>query len=114
MTRKYNARKRENGKVETVSSDRSFCKICSTMLWLWDKHWPELIHPFASAIDYTTDKDGKEGQLPSPDEMVCIMESSKPEWVRWPEGKKKVFDKYAEQSIADWHKEHYKQKPKAE
>lgn len=68
------------------------------MLWLWDKQWPELLHPFASAID---------SELPAPDEMVCIMEASKPEWVRWPEGKKKVFEGYPDMSIADWHKNNY-------
>lgn len=67
------------------------------MLWLWDKHWPELIHPFASAID--TD-------LPVPDEMICVKGDSKPVWVRWPEGKKQVFDGFnGDTSIEDWHKE---------
>jgi hypothetical protein len=67
------------------------------MLWLWDKTWPELIHPFASAID--TD-------LPVPEEMVCVMANSKPAWVRWPEGKKQVHDTYGEASIEGWHKKH--------
>lgn len=46
------------------------------MLWLWDKTWPELIHPFASAIDT---------ELPVAEEMVCVKGDSKPEYVRWPE-----------------------------
>ncbi|KAH8425797.1 GFA family protein [Aspergillus melleus] len=79
------------------SSERNFCSNCGTMLWLWDRHWPELIHPFASAID--TD-------LPAPDEMVCIMQGSKPEWVRWPEGKKQVFEEYPDESLEGWHKKH--------
>lgn len=67
------------------------------MLWLWDKHWPELIHPFASAID--TD-------LPIPDELVCVRGDSKPAWVRWPEGKKSVFEGFnGDVSIEDWHKQ---------
>lgn len=45
------------------------------MLWLWDETWPELIHPFASAIDT---------ELKVPEEMVCVRGDSKPEWVRWP------------------------------
>lgn len=97
-SRRYNAIKRDGKKEEVCSSERSFCKKCSTMLWLWDKQWPELLHPFASAID---------SDLPAPDEMVCIMEASKPEWVRWPEGKKNVFEGYPDMSIADWHKKHY-------
>jgi hypothetical protein len=67
------------------------------MLWLWDKTWPELIHPFASAID--TD-------LPIPEEMVCAKANSKPDWVRWPEGKKSVHEDYGEASIEEWHKKH--------
>lgn len=67
------------------------------MLWLWDKSWPELIHPFASAID--TD-------LPVPEEMVCVKADSKPAWVRWLEGKKTVHEHYnGETSIEGWHKE---------
>lgn len=67
------------------------------MLWLWDKSWPELIHPFASAID--TD-------LPVPDEMICVKANSKPDWVRWPEGKKHVYQNYGGDSIESWHKKH--------
>ena len=42
----------ENEKGERVTSpaERHFCKICSTNLWVWDPRWPELIHPFASAV----------------------------------------------------------------
>jgi hypothetical protein len=67
------------------------------MLWLWDYHWPELIHPFAPAIDT---------ELPVPDEMVCIMDSSKPAYVRWPEGKKTVHKMYGNDSLEGWHKKH--------
>lgn len=68
------------------------------MLWLWDHHWPELIHPFASAIDT---------ELPAPDEMVCVKDNSKPKWVRWPEGKKKVYQNFgSDGSIDEWHKKH--------
>lgn len=95
MIRKYKAIKRDGGKETTVSSDRSFCSNCSTMLWLFDEHWPELIHPFASAIDTA---------LPEPKEMVCIMGESKPKWARWPEGKKEVFAKYPDMSLEAWHK----------
>lgn len=67
------------------------------MLWLWDHHWPELIHPFASAIDT---------ELPVPDQMVCVMGGSKPGWVRWPEGKKSVHELYGKDSLEGWHKKH--------
>lgn len=96
--RKYNAIKdRGTPNEEKCSSERNFCSNCSTMLWLWDHHWPELIHPFASAIDT---------ELPVPDEMVCVLASSKPAWVRWPEGKKSVHDVYGDDSIEGWHKKH--------
>lgn len=66
------------------------------MLWLWDATWPELIHPFASAIDTP---------LPTPEEMTCVLNESKPDWVRWPEGKKSVYERYGITSIEGWHKE---------
>ena len=65
------------------------------MLWLWDHNYPELIHPFASAID--TD-------LPVPKEMVCVMGNSKPEWVRWPEGMKSTHETFGGDSLEEWHK----------
>ncbi|KAJ5995469.1 hypothetical protein N7481_002446 [Penicillium waksmanii] len=99
LIKKYNAIKdRGTSNEERCSSERNFCSECSAMLWLWDAHWPELVHPFASAID--TD-------LPVPDEMVCIMNASKPSWARWPEGKKVVYDVYnGEVSLEGWHKKH--------
>lgn len=98
MTRKYSAIKDRGTPDEKLcSSERSFCSNCSTMLWLWDHHWPELIHPFASAIDT---------ELPVPDEMVCIMDGSKPAWARWPEGKKSVHKEYGQDSLEGWHKKH--------
>ena len=98
LRRKYNAIKDQGTPNQQLcSSERNFCSNCSTMLWLWDHHWPELIHPFASAID---------SELPVPDEMVCIMAGSKPDWVRWPEGKKSVHDIYGDDSLEDWHKKH--------
>ncbi|KAK2861206.1 hypothetical protein FQN49_004439 [Arthroderma sp. PD_2] len=98
LIKKYNAIK-DRGKPteEKCSSERNFCSNCSTMLWLWDKHWPELIHPFASAIDT---------ELPEPEELTCILEDSKPKWARWPEGKISVHKGYGGDSIEEWHKRH--------
>ncbi|OKL59012.1 hypothetical protein UA08_05487 [Talaromyces atroroseus] len=98
LIKKYKAIKdRGTPNQQQCSSERSFCSNCSTMLWLWDHHWPELIHPFAPAIDT---------ELPVPDEMVCIMDSSKPAYVRWPEGKKTVYKEYGNDSLEGWHKKH--------
>ncbi|KAA8910377.1 hypothetical protein TRICI_004175 [Trichomonascus ciferrii] len=80
---------------EKCSSFRSFCSNCSTMLWVWDDRWGELIHPFAPAIDT---------ELPEPQSMVCIMDGSKPKWARWPEGPKEIYDTYGPDSLEDWHK----------
>ncbi|KAF9078555.1 Mss4-like protein [Rhodocollybia butyracea] len=82
---------------ETVaSSERNFCSKCSSMLWLYDENWPELIHPFASAIDSP--------DLPPPETMVCVKLDSKPQYVRLPEGKKETYDNYGPHSIEEWHK----------
>jgi len=95
--KKYTATKdRGTPNAQKCTSERNFCSECSSMLWLWDKTWPELIHPFASAIDT---------ELPVADVMVCVKGDSKPKWVRWPEGEKKVYDAFGETSIEGWHKE---------
>ncbi|CAG8973517.1 hypothetical protein HYALB_00002842 [Hymenoscyphus albidus] len=80
---------------KTGTSERNFCSECAIMLWLWDKTWLELIHPFASAIDT---------ELPVVEEMVCVKADSKPAYVRWPEGKKSVHENYGEDSIEGWYK----------
>ena len=75
--------------------ERHFCKLCGSMLWAWDPRWPELIHPFASAID--TD-------LPVPRERTHLMLTSKASWVV-PDTNPgdKTFDTYPDESIAQWH-----------
>jgi hypothetical protein len=69
------------------------------MLWVWDHRWPELIHPFASAVDT---------ELEAPEEMICVRGDSKPKWVRWPEGRKQTFEAFGGDSIEEWHKKHGK------
>jgi hypothetical protein len=86
----------EHPQCEISSGERNFCKKCGSALWLYDRTWPELVHPFASAID--TD-------LPKPPEKVHLMLKYKANWVEPVIGKgDKVFDVYPEESIADWHK----------
>jgi hypothetical protein len=86
----------EHSKCEISTGERNFCKKCGSALWLYDPTWPELVHPFASAVD--TD-------LPKPPEKVHLMLKYKANWVEPEIGKKdKVFDVYPEESIADWHK----------
>ena len=77
-------------------AERRFCRRCGSALWLWDPRWPELVHPFASAIDT---------ELPVPPERTHIKRRSKAGWVEPEIGKgDEVFDEYPERSIADWHR----------
>jgi hypothetical protein len=86
----------EKGHCETSSGERNFCTKCATALWLYDPNWPELVHPFASAID---------SDLPVPPEKVHLMLRFKADWVVPDVGPKdQAFDLYPEQSIEDWHK----------
>ena len=94
----YRARIRdqESGVTTESPARRHFCSICGSALWAWDPRWPELIHPFASAID--TD-------LPIPPERTHIMVASKASWIELRPGRgDKVFDGYPDESIAEWHR----------
>nr|WP_300309441.1 GFA family protein [Halomonas sp.] len=80
---------------EPSSGERHFCRHCATALWVYDPHWPELVHPFASAIDT---------ELPVPPENVHLMLASKPDWVQVaPHEHDKFFAEYPEESIEEWH-----------
>lgn len=81
------------------SGQRHFCKKCASCLWLFDPEWPELIHPFASAIDTS---------LPIAKEKVFMMLDFAADWCEIPKGKQNdYFKKYPELSIEDWHREHH-------
>ena len=86
----------EHQRCEVSTGERNFCRKCGSALWLYDPTWPELVHPFASAID---------SELPKPKERVHIMLKYKASWVE-PDVRKgdRTFDLYPEESIADWHK----------
>lgn len=82
----------------TSSGQRHFCRKCGAALWLYDPTWPELIHPFASAIDTT---------LPVPPARVHLMLRYKPGWVRPQIGPRdEVYEEYPELSLAEWHRKH--------
>ena len=78
--------------------ERRFCKRCGSALWVYDPGWPDLVHPFASAIDT---------KLPVPPENVHMMLESKANWVKV-EGKKgdKRCRLYPRQSLEAWHRAH--------
>jgi hypothetical protein len=95
----HHAHMHASGKRTTISgAERAFCRECATALWLFDSQWPELIHPFASAIDT---------ELPVPPQTTHIMLAFKPGWVQ-PDIRDGdlSFDEYPEESIADYHKRH--------
>ena len=80
------------------SAERSFCSKCGSALWVWDPDWPDLIHPFASAID---------SKLPKAPEHVHTLLDSKADWVPVegnPDDPR--FKKYPDQSLEDWHRAH--------
>jgi len=86
----------EGGHCETSSGERHFCPKCASALWMYDAQWPELMHPFASAIDTA---------LPKPPSLVHLMLSSKAPWVELQRGPKDAcFDEYPEESIEHWHR----------
>lgn len=95
----YHARIREPGRRTRVSqAERAFCKTCGSALWLFSSDYPELIHPFASAIDTP---------LPEPPQSTHIMLAFKPGWVRADvRDGDLTFDGYPEESIAGWHQRH--------
>ncbi len=77
------------------SAERHFCHLCGSGLWLFSPDWPELIHPFASAIDT---------ELPIPPEHTHLMLGSKASWVEIDAGPDdKKFDEYPDESLAEWH-----------
>lgn len=80
---------------EESPSERRFCGKCGSGLWVWDPNWPDLLHPFASAIDTS---------LPPALEITHIMLGSKASWTPvQAEPGDKSFDEYPDESIAAWH-----------
>lgn len=99
----YHARLREadggtHGETRESPAERHFCGHCASALWLWAPRWPELIHPFASAIDTP---------LPVPPERVHMLLDSRANWCEVPGGpRERCYDAYPEESLADWHRRH--------
>jgi hypothetical protein len=76
---------------------RHFCARCGSALWVWDERWPELVHPFASAID--TD-------LPAAPDQTHIMLNYRASWVKLPppDASNAHFEEYPDASIEEWHR----------
>jgi hypothetical protein len=95
----YQARLREPGETRRARRSparRHFCGECGSALWLWDPRWPDLVHPFASAIDTP---------LPAAPETTHIMLGSRVSWVPVEAGgpRDRRHEDYPRESIADWH-----------
>lgn len=95
--RVYRAEIRQaDGLCELSTGERSFCSVCATALWLFSPEWPDLVHPFASAID---------SDLPPAPSTVHMMLKFKPTWVELQLGEGDLqFDEYPRESLEDWHK----------
>jgi len=86
----------DTGKIKKNEARRSFCRHCGSALWVWDPRWPELVHPFASAIDT---------ELPTPPRRTHMMRASKASWVPvHVEPGDSSFDEYPDESLAEWHR----------
>jgi hypothetical protein len=86
----------ESGACHVSSGERRFCRSCGTALFVSDPAWPELVHPFASAID---------SDLPLPPEKTHLLLRFKASWVEPDIGPKdQSFDGYPEESIEQWHR----------
>lgn len=85
-----------NGEIS--EAERRFCSRCGSSLWVSDPRWPDLVHPFAGAIDTP---------LPEPPNRVHMMLGSKANWgqpdIR--EGDEQ-HDGYPSQSLESWHRAH--------
>jgi hypothetical protein len=88
-------RDERTGERQRSAAQRNFCGICGSALWIWDPSWPELVHPFASAIDTP---------LPSPPERAHLMLAFRAPWVEVrADPQDKQYAHYPEESIAAWH-----------
>jgi hypothetical protein len=93
----YHAKLKRKGetRVHTSTAQRHFCRRCGSALWLFSPEWPELIHPFASAIDTP---------LPTPPEHTHLLLDFKASWVEINASKKdRQFRGFPHESLADWH-----------
>ena len=86
----------DKGRCEVSRGQRHFCVNCASALWMYDPEWPELVHPFASAIDTA---------LPKPPSKVHLMLKYKASWVVPDFGRGDAkFREYPKLSIEQWHR----------
>jgi hypothetical protein len=99
--RVYNAKLYDREATEGVpisEVERNFCGSCGSALWVYDPNWPELVHPFASAVDT---------RLPKPPERDHMMLDYAAPWCEVPSGpNERRFPEYPDESLAGWHERH--------
>lgn len=81
---------------EESPAERRFCARCGSALWVSDPRWPDLVHPFAGAIDTP---------LPEPPPATHMMLGSKAGWVQV-DGPGPRHAEYPPQSLEEWHRAH--------
>jgi hypothetical protein len=75
-----------------------FCGVCGTALWVFNPPWPDLVHPFASAVDTP---------LPKPPEKVRMMLNYAAPWCEIPlDGEDRHFPEFPDESLEEWHRRH--------
>ncbi|HEY9849731.1 MAG TPA: GFA family protein [Leptolyngbyaceae cyanobacterium] len=78
--------------------ERRFCRHCGSCLWVYSPDYPDLMHPFASAVDT---------ELPKPPENTYMMLDFAPSWVEIPQKPgDRYHNRYPEESLAQWHDRH--------
>lgn len=84
------------GGCEASTGERHFCESCATALWVFSPDYPDLLHPFASAVD---------SDLPVAPSLVHMMLGSKAGWVEPAVGPDdQCFEGYPDQSLEAWHR----------
>ena len=85
----------EDSEPHVSRGERRFCRHCGSCLWVYDPEYPDLMHPFASAID---------SELPKPPAHDHILLDFAASWVEIPEeAKDRYFERYPDESLAAWH-----------
>ena len=84
-----------NASRKKSSARRTFCKKCGSALWVHSPDWPDLVHPFASAIDT---------ELPVPPDRNHLMLDFKASWVPvHADSQDHSYGRYPDETIAEWH-----------
>ncbi len=87
-----------DGRHKTSTAERHFCSVCASALWVFSPEYPDLFHPFASAID---------SDLPKPPSLIHMMLGSKASWIEPHIGPDdQCFDAYPVDTLEDWHRAH--------